>query len=108
MRIFAPSPSNTRWTATWCWRPIFSGTAKSAPISATKARIAKKAWLCCNAPDVSQAVADIGAASRALRSLLEPPGKTAVLGYCFGGLLAYLSAAQGGFDAAVAYYGGHI
>lgn len=58
--------------------------------------------------DVPQAVSDIGAAARTLRARPELAGGTAVLGYCFGGRLAYLSAAAGSFDAAVAYYGGGI
>jgi carboxymethylenebutenolidase len=35
-------------------------------------------------------------------------GKVAVVGYCLGGTLAYLSAARTAIDAAVAYYGGGI
>jgi carboxymethylenebutenolidase len=58
--------------------------------------------------DVELAVADIGAAAAALRGRPEVAGKLAVIGYCFGGRLAYLSAAAGSVDAAVAYYGGGI
>ncbi len=35
-------------------------------------------------------------------------GKCAVMGYCFGGLLTYMAAASGKFDAGVSYYGGRI
>ncbi|WP_250532705.1 dienelactone hydrolase family protein [Caballeronia sp. AZ10_KS36] len=58
--------------------------------------------------DLDSAVADVGAAAKALRALPEVSGKVAAIGYCFGGRLAYLAAAQGSVDAAVAYYGGGI
>jgi carboxymethylenebutenolidase len=58
--------------------------------------------------DAHQAATDLGAAAKALRSLPEINGKVAAIGYCFGGQLAYLMAAQGSVDAAVAYYGGGI
>lgn len=35
-------------------------------------------------------------------------GKVAVVGYCWGGMLAYLAAARLKVDAAIAYYGGGI
>ncbi|MFX1735639.1 dienelactone hydrolase family protein [Paraburkholderia sp. A1RI_3L] len=58
--------------------------------------------------NVDLAVADIGAAATALRAMPEVTGKVAAIGYCFGGRLAYLAAAQGTLDAAVSYYGGGI
>ncbi|WP_118181828.1 dienelactone hydrolase family protein [Paraburkholderia phosphatilytica] len=58
--------------------------------------------------DIKQTVADLGATAKLLRSLPEVTGKISAIGYCFGGLLAYLTAAQGTVDAAVAYYGGGI
>ncbi len=58
--------------------------------------------------DVDLAVADIGATARALRAMPEVTGNIAAIGYCFGGRLAYLAAALGSIDAAVAYYGGGI
>jgi carboxymethylenebutenolidase len=58
--------------------------------------------------NVDLAVADIGATAAALRAMPEVTGKVAAIGYCFGGRLAYLAAAQGTVDAAVAYYGGGI
>lgn len=53
-------------------------------------------------------VGDIGAVVGTLRAMPEVTGKVAAIGYCFGGLLAYLAAADTGVDAAVAYYGGGI
>jgi carboxymethylenebutenolidase len=58
--------------------------------------------------NVDLAVADIGTTAAALRAMPEVTGKVAAIGYCFGGRLAYLAAAQGTLDAAVAYYGGGI
>ncbi|WP_109480763.1 dienelactone hydrolase family protein [Paraburkholderia sp. C35] len=58
--------------------------------------------------DVDLAVADIGATAAALRAMPEVTGKVAGIGYCFGGRLAYLAAAEGLLDIAVSYYGGGI
>lgn len=58
--------------------------------------------------DADQTVADLGAAAKALRALPETIGKIGAVGFCFGGQLAYLMAARGTVDAAVAYYGGGI
>lgn len=58
--------------------------------------------------DVEKAVKDIEATAKVLRAKLDGHAKVAVVGYCFGGLLSYLSAARGLVDAAVPYYGGGI
>lgn len=58
--------------------------------------------------DLANAVADVGAAASALRALPEVSGQVAAIGYCFGGRLAYLAAAEGTIDVAIAYYGGGI
>jgi carboxymethylenebutenolidase len=58
--------------------------------------------------NLDAAVADVGAAAKALRALPEVTGQVAAIGYCFGGRLAYLAAAEGSVDVAVAYYGGGI
>jgi len=42
----------------------------------------------------------------AVRKLPECSGKVALLGYCLGGLMAFLTAARYGADAAVAFHGG--
>ncbi len=51
---------------------------------------------------------DIGDAIVALRARPECTGRVASVGYCFGGLLSYLTAAHCGVDAAISYYGGGI
>lgn len=59
--------------------------------------------------DIQLAVTDIEASIRAARAKLgDAHGKVGVVGYCFGGLLTYLSAARTDLDAAVGYYGGRI
>lgn len=61
------------------------------------------------ATDTSQALDDIARTLAVLRALPGAAGqKVAALGYCFGGLLSYHSAASGLVDAAVCYYGGGI
>jgi carboxymethylenebutenolidase len=58
--------------------------------------------------DIDQGVADIGAALESLKSRPECTGEVAALGYCLGGLLAYLAAARLELNAAVSFYGGRI
>jgi carboxymethylenebutenolidase len=55
--------------------------------------------------DVDRSVEDIGATIAALRARPEMKGKVGAIGFCLGGLLAYLSAARLGVDCAVSYYG---
>jgi carboxymethylenebutenolidase len=54
------------------------------------------------------ALADIRAALNAVRALPGASGKAGVVGFCFGGRLAYLTAARTDVAAAVCYYGGGI
>lgn len=55
--------------------------------------------------DVDAAIPDITAAVSALRAHPACTGQVGALGFCLGGLLAVLSAAQCGVDCAVGYYG---
>src|SRR6185295_9473367 len=55
--------------------------------------------------DLDVASRDMSAAVAALRAMPEVAGKVGAIGFCFGGLLAYLAAARCGVDAAVSYYG---
>jgi carboxymethylenebutenolidase len=55
---------------------------------------------------VDTGVADIAATMAAARALDGASGKVGVVGFCLGGLLAFLTATRVGADAAVAYYGG--
>lgn len=58
--------------------------------------------------DDDQAVADIGACAEHLRSMPGCAGPVAVVGYCLGGLLAYLAAARLDISAAVSFHGVRI
>lgn len=51
---------------------------------------------------VGDVIATIGASA----GLRAANGKVAVMGYCLGGLMAFLTAARGSVDAVVAYHGG--
>ena len=55
--------------------------------------------------DVAKAVEDIVATVAALRARPACKGKIGALGFCLGGKLAYLAAAEAGVDCAVGYYG---
>ena len=56
--------------------------------------------------DRDAGVEDVTATIRAATKMRGSTGKVAVLGYCLGGLMAFLTAARGSVDAAVAYHGG--
>lgn len=58
--------------------------------------------------DRDQAVADAVAALDAARQHVAGIGKTAAVGYCFGGGVAYLLAVRNKVDAGVAYYGTYL
>lgn len=60
-----------------------------------------------NAFDLDSGVGDIAATLQAARAMPNATGKVGVVGYCLGGLLAFLTAARVGPDAAVAYYPGN-
>jgi len=49
---------------------------------------------------------DVKDTANAVAKLQECTGKVAVLGYCLGGLMTFLTAARYGVDAAIAYHGG--
>jgi carboxymethylenebutenolidase len=55
--------------------------------------------------DVDKGVADIAATIAAVRADPRSNGKVGAVGYCLGGLLAYLTATRTDADAAIGYYG---
>ena len=57
--------------------------------------------------DLGLAVQDMEAAIRAARARIGG-GKVGVVGFCFGGRMAYLAATRTDADASVGYYGGGI
>ena len=58
--------------------------------------------------DIDAGVKDIQASISHLRELDGCSGKVGAVGYCLGGLLAYLTAARTDVDASVGYYGVNI
>ena len=58
--------------------------------------------------DVPRGVEDVRATIDAVRALPGVSGKVGVVGYCLGGLQAYLAAARTDADAVVSYYGVNI
>ena len=65
----------------------------------------KKAFELYNAFDVDAGVRDIAATIDQLRAMPEVNGKVGAVGFCLGGLLAFLTATRTDSDASVAYYG---
>lgn len=65
----------------------------------------KRAFELFNAFDVETGVSDIGATITAARALTGVNGKIGAVGYCLGGLLAFLTATRTDVDASVSYYG---
>lgn len=68
----------------------------------------KKAFQLMRGMYLPDAVADVVATAKAVRSRPEVTGKVGAVGYCMGGRLAYHLAASGTLDTAVCYYGGGI
>lgn len=64
-----------------------------------------RAFECYNAFNVDKGIEDIEASIKALQSHAATTGKVGVVGFCLGGLLAYLSATRTDADASVGYYG---
>jgi carboxymethylenebutenolidase len=58
--------------------------------------------------DVDKGVDDIAATLAATRGLADCNGKVGAVGYCLGGLLAFLTATRTDADASVSYYGVNI
>ena len=56
--------------------------------------------------DIPKALLDVEAALEWLRS--QTSGKVGVVGYCFGGTMAWVTSCRSKIDAAVGYYGGAI
>jgi carboxymethylenebutenolidase len=65
----------------------------------------KRAFELFNAFDVDAGVEDIQATISAIRKDGQCSGKVGAVGFCLGGLLAFLTATRTDVDAAVSYYG---
>ena len=58
--------------------------------------------------NIDQTAIDLQATVTALKQLSACTGKVGSLGFCMGGLLSFIAAAEAGVDTAVCYYGGGI
>lgn len=65
----------------------------------------KKAFELYNAFDVETGAKDITTTIDQVRGMAEVNGKVGAVGFCLGGLLAFLTAARTDSDATVSYYG---
>jgi carboxymethylenebutenolidase len=65
----------------------------------------KRAFELFNAFNVDKGVEDIAATIDQVRNLVGSTGKVGAVGFCLGGLLAYLTATRTDADASVSYYG---
>ena len=65
----------------------------------------KRAFELFNAFDVETGMADIAATIDAVRARADTTDKVGAVGYCLGGLLAFLTATRTDCDASVSYYG---
>jgi carboxymethylenebutenolidase len=83
---------------------LFDRSAKGIELGYDQDGIAKGREIAFGQPQ-DAALADVAAAIGEVRRLA---GSAAVVGYCWGGTLAWLSATRLGADAAVGYYGGGI
>lgn len=67
-----------------------------------------RAFALYQAYDYTRGVGDVAACLTALRARSECGGQAAVIGYCFGGTLAWLAAARADPEAAISFYGTQI
>lgn len=85
---------------------LFDRIERGVELGYTEADMGR-AFALMNASPRELALQDIDAARRHVAGLVGPAGKVGILGFCWGGLLSWLSAGQlDGFAAAVPYYGG--
>jgi carboxymethylenebutenolidase len=68
----------------------------------------ERAFALMQALDFDLAVDDLRRTAETLRGRDDCSGRVASVGYCMGGVLSFLSAANAGVDAAVCYYPGSI
>lgn len=56
--------------------------------------------------NLDQGISDVRTAIDAGRTIVGASGKVAVMGFCLGGLMSFLTAARSDVDAVIEYYGG--
>jgi carboxymethylenebutenolidase len=85
---------------------LFWREAPGADLDPEKEADFKRALALYQGFDLDRGVRDIAATIASLRTVPGGSGKVGVMGFCLGGLSAFLTAARTDVDAAVAYYGG--
>jgi carboxymethylenebutenolidase len=85
---------------------LFWRQQRGVDLSVTNEADWKEGLALYTAYDRDEGVSDVEATVKAARLLPGSTGKVAVLGYCLGGLMAYLTAARSDVDASVVFHGG--
>lgn len=85
---------------------LFWRQERGVDLSVTAAPDWEKGIQLYQAFDLDAGVRDVEATLDATRKLPDCSGKVAVMGYCLGGLLTFLTAARTTVDAGVAWHGG--
>lgn len=68
----------------------------------------KKGFALYTAFDYDAGVTDVALTIEMARSLAGASGKVGLMGYCFGGLMTFITTARKGADVSVVYYGGSM
>lgn len=87
---------------------LFWRQGEGIELDADKPEDFQQALKLMQASSADAAIKDIEAAIHAARSNPRCTGKVGLVGYCWGGLLAYLAAARTDISASVGYYGVRI
>ena len=85
---------------------LFWRQERGVDLSVTAAPDWEKGIKLYQAFDLDAGVRDVIATVDAARQVADGSGKVAVMGYCLGGLLTFLTLARGSVDAGVAWHGG--
>ena len=83
---------------------LFWRLERNAPLGSSEAEL-QRAIERSNRFDLETGIGDIGDTIATLRAMPGCNGKVAAVGFCFGGMLAYMTAARCPVDAIVSYYG---
>jgi len=88
-------------------RPTYSGgRSRTSTLNVTSEADWQNGLRLYQAYDRDAGARDVKDTANVVARIPECSGKVAVLGYCLGGLMTFLTAVRHGVDAAVAYHGG--
>ena len=97
-----------RRKGSWPSRPTSIGGRRRGATCPIPTKAARKAQSLRARLDTDQFTRDLGDAIAALRARPDCTGKVGVMGFCLGGMFAYLASTRLPIDAAVSYYGVQI